>query len=173
MFQHFLDHLRELWIRFITQRDRPHAMAGGLSIGFFFGFIPTFGIKTLLAIGGALFCRCNTIAAIVGVTIHDVFFWMWPFLFRLEFQIGHWLLSHPHAFAPRLERSDFSMSEIMQWNNFIDVGLPLLVGSIVIAVPCSLLMYVVALFWMLRRGARSEERKKINHKEHKEHKKEI
>jgi len=151
MFQHFLNHLHELWIKFITQRDRPHAMAGGLSIGFFFGFIPTFGVKTLLAIGGSFLFRCNTIAAIVGVTVHDVFFWMWPFLFRLEFQIGHWILSNPHAFAPKLVRADFHMSEIMQWDNFIDVGLPLLVGSIVIGIPVSILMYGITLFWMLRR----------------------
>lgn len=133
------------------QRDRPHAMAGGLSIGFFFGFIPTFGFKTLLAIGGSFCFRCNTIAAIVGVTVHDVFFWMWPFLFRLEFQIGHWILSNPHAFAPKLVRADFRMSEIMQWDNFIDVGLPLLLGSIVIGLPLSILMYGVTLFWMHRR----------------------
>lgn len=126
-------------------------MAGGLSIGVFFGFIPTFGFKTLLAIGSSFCLRCNTIAAIVGVTLHDVFFWMWPFLFRLEFQIGHWLLSNPHTFAPKLVRSDFHMSEIMQWDNFIDVGLPLLVGSIVIGIPLSLLMYGVTLFWMHRR----------------------
>jgi len=151
MFQRFLDHLRELWMRFIEQRDRPHAMAGGLSIGFFFGFIPTFGFKTLLAVGVSLFTRCNTIAAIVGVALHDGFFWMWPFLFRLEFQIGYWILSNPHAFAPKLVKADFRMSEIMQWDNFIDVGLPLLIGSVVIAIPFSLLMYVVALVWMLRR----------------------
>lgn len=151
MFQHFLKHFHELWMKFITQRDRPHAMAGGLSIGFFFGFIPTFGFKTLLAIGGSFCFRCNTIAAIVGVTLHDIFFWMWPFLFRLEFQIGHWILSNPHAFAPKLVRADFRMSEIMQWDNFIDVGLPLLLGSIVIAVPASMILYVVTLFWMLHR----------------------
>lgn len=150
MLHHLLKHLHELWLRFIDQRDRPHAMAGGLSIGVFFGFIPTFGFKTLLAIGSSLFFRCNTIAAIIGVTVHDIFFWIWPFLFRLEFQIGHWILSNPHAFAPKLVRSDFRMSEIMQWDNFIDVGLPLLVGSIVIALPISLLSYGVTLFWMLR-----------------------
>lgn len=161
MFHHLLKHFRELWIRFITQRDRPHAMAGGLSIGFFFGFIPTFGFKTLLAIGGALFFRCNTIAAIVGVTVHDVFFWSWPFLFRLEFQIGHWLLSNPHAFAPKLVKADFRMSEIMQWDNFIDVGLPLLVGSIVIALPISLLAYGVTLYAMLRREEKMKKKRSL------------
>jgi uncharacterized protein (DUF2062 family) len=151
MLQRIIDHLCALWMRFMQQRDRPHAMAGGLSIGFFFGFIPTFGLKTVLTVGGALFMRCNVIAAIVGVTLHDLFFWTWPFLFRLEFQIGHWILSHPHAFAPKLVKADFRMSEILQWNHFIAVGLPLLVGSIVIALPLSLLMYVITLLWMHQR----------------------
>ncbi len=151
MFQHFLNHLHELWMRFIEQRDRPHAMAGGLGIGIFFGFFPPFGFKTLVAIGAAWLTGSNTVAAIVGVTLHDLYFWMWPLLWRLEFQVGHWILSNPHAFAPKMVRTDFRMSEIMQWNNFINVGLPLLVGTIAIALPISLLSYAVMLFWMLRR----------------------
>ncbi len=43
------------------------------------------------------------------------------------------------------------MSEIMQWDNFIDVRLTLLVGSIVIGLPLSLLMYGGRLLWMLFR----------------------
>lgn len=151
MFQHFLNHLHELWMRFIEQRDRPHAMAGGLGIGIFFGFFPPFGFKTLVAIGAAWLTGSNTVAAIVGVTLHDLYFWMWPLLWRLEFQVGHWILSNPHAFAPKMVRTDFRMSAIMQWNNFINVGLPLLVGTIAIALPISLLSYAVMLFWMLRR----------------------
>ena len=154
MLARLIQHLRDLCIRFIEARDRPHAMAGGLSIGVFFGFIPTFGFKTLLALGTALITRSNTIAAIVGVTLHDIFFWIWPFLFRLEFQVGHWILSEPHAFAPKLVRADFRISELMQWDNFIDVGLPLLVGSIAIALPITLVTYGATLLWMLRRERR-------------------
>ena len=151
MLQRLIHHLYDLWTRFIEARDRPHSMARGLSIGIFFGFIPTFGLKTLLALGVSLITRSNTIAAIVGVTLHDMFFWVWPFLFRLEFQLGHWVLSNPHAFAPKLDRADFRISELMQWDNFIDVGLPLLVGSIVVALPITLVTYGATLFWMYHR----------------------
>lgn len=151
MIQYFTKHLRHLWHRFIHERDHPHAMAGGMAIGIFFGFMPSFGVKTLFAVGGSWITRCNAIAAIVGVTLHDLFFWSWPLLWRLEFQIGHWLLSNPHAFAPKLMKSDFRISEIMQWDNFVDVGLPLLIGSIVVALPFALISYVVTLFFMLRR----------------------
>lgn len=154
MIRPFINHLHELWHRFIEARDRPHAMAGGVGIGVFFGFMPAFGLKTLLALGTSLAARCNTIAAVVGVTFHDLFFWSWPFLFRLEFQIGYWLLSNPHVFAPKLVRSDFRLSEIMSWDHFIDVGLPLLIGSVVIAIPCSLLSYGITLFFMYSRQNR-------------------
>ena len=151
MFQRFIQHLHDLWQRFIQARDRPHSLAGGMAIGIFVGFFPPFCFKTLTAVGVAWSLRCNIIAAVVGVTIHDGFLWMWPLLWRWEFQVGHWLLSNPHAFAPKLIRSDFKMSEIMQWNHFIDVGLPMLVGSAVIAFPFAVISYVLTLLFMLRR----------------------
>lgn len=151
MFHKFIQHLYELWNRFIEARDRPHAMAGGMAIGVFFGFIPAFGFKTLLALATSLVSRCNTIAAIVGVTLHDVFCWTWPFLYRFEFQVGHWILSNPHQFAPKLLRTDFRLSEIMQWDNFVNILYPWLVGSVVIALPFTLLSYGATLFFMLSR----------------------
>lgn len=151
---HFFQHFVELWQRFIEARDRPHAMAGGMAIGVFFGFIPAFGLKTLLALGTSLAFRCNVIAAVVGVTFHDLFFWTWPFLFRFEFQLGYWLLSNPHTFAPKLVRSDFRLSELISVDHFIDIGLPLLLGSVIIAIPCSLLSYGMTLFFMHYRQRR-------------------
>ncbi|MFI0347419.1 MAG: DUF2062 domain-containing protein [Chthoniobacterales bacterium] len=155
MLQRFIHHLHEVWRRFLQARDHPHSLAVGMAIGIFFGFFPPFCCKTLMAVGFAWLVRCNIIAAIVGVTIHDGLLWMWPLLWRWEFQVGHWLLSNPHAFAPKLIKSDFRISEIMQWDNFIDVGLPLLVGSAFIALPFALIAYVLTLFFMLRREKRS------------------
>ena len=140
----------------MAAHDRPHAMAGGMAIGVFFGFIPAFGFKTLLALGTSLATRCNLIAAVLGVTLHDVFFWTWPFLYRFEFQLGHWILSHPHHFAPKLVKTDFRLTEIMQWDNWIHVLYPLLVGSVVIAIPFVILSYGVTLFFMLSREKRKQ-----------------
>ena len=148
MLRHLINHLHDLWNRFIEAQDRPHAMAGGVAIGIFFGFIPVIGLKTLLALGVALITGCNPIAAVVGVTFHDLFIWFWPVLFRMEFQLGHWLLSHPHEFAPKLERADFRLSEIMQWDNVKDVIYPTLVGAVVIAIPVTIVAYGVTLLLM-------------------------
>ncbi len=148
MFRHLIHHLHDLWNRFIEARDRPHAMAGGVAVGIFFGFIPVLGLKTLLALGFSLLLQCNPIAAVVGVTFHDLFIWIWPVLFRIEFQLGHWLLSNPHAFAPKLARADFRIAEIMQWENIKDVIYPTLVGAVVIAIPVAIFAYGVTLLFM-------------------------
>jgi uncharacterized protein (DUF2062 family) len=151
MIRSIIHHLKELWRRFIQAHDSPRAMAGGMAIGIFFGFIPVFGLKTLLALGTSLATRSNLIAAVVGVTLHDIFCWSWPFLYRLEFQMGHWILSNTHQFAPKLLRTDFRLSEILQWDNFIDVLYPWLLGSIIIAIPFTCLAYVITLIFMYSR----------------------
>ncbi len=151
MIRSSLHHLHELWQRFIEAKDRPHAMAGGVAIGIFFGFIPLFGFKTLLVLTTSLLMRCNLIAALVGVTLHDAFFWSWPLLYRFEFQIGHWMLSHPHHFAPKLIKADFRFSEILQWENIIHVFYPWILGSIIVAIPLTILSYVVTLLFMFQR----------------------
>ncbi|MCF7728767.1 MAG: DUF2062 domain-containing protein [Chthoniobacterales bacterium] len=151
MIRSIIHHLHELWERFIKAHDCPHAMAGGMAIGVFFGFIPVFGFKTLLALGTSLVTRCNLIAAVVGVTLHDIFCWSWPFLYRLEFQIGHWILSNPHQFAPKLLRTDFKLSEILQWENFITILYPWLLGSIIIAIPATIIAYIITLIFMCHR----------------------
>lgn len=164
MIARFIHHLQEIWKRFVETRDCPHAMAGGMAIGVFFGFVPAFGFKTLLALGTSLITRSNVIAAIVGVTLHDVFCWSWPFLYRFEFQVGHWILSNPHQFAPKLLKTDFRISEIMQWDNFINILYPWLLGSVIIAIPFTLLSYVATLIFMYYREKKNVARR--NHPSH-------
>ena len=63
---------RGLGAKLVTLRDTPHAIAGGVAIGVFIGFTPLFGIKTLLSLGAAYLLRCNPIAAVIAVSLHDV-----------------------------------------------------------------------------------------------------
>ncbi len=138
----------------LDARDAPHSVAGGTAIGVFFGFMPILGFKTLAAIGVAKLTRSSMLAAAVGVTLHDVFWWMWPLILRWQFQIGFWLLSHPHELPPPLQKTDFKLSEILQWDNVIDIGLPLTVGGVVFAIPAALITYGVVLFIVKVRSAR-------------------
>jgi hypothetical protein len=138
----------------LDAKDAPHSVAGGTSIGVFFGFLPIFGLKTLGAMGISLLTRCSVVASVIGVSLHDIFLPIWPLILRYQFQVGFWILSHPHHFAPPLSRDDFHLSELLQWDNFIDIGLPLMIGGVVFALPVSLISYGTVLFIMNRRANR-------------------
>ncbi len=131
-------HVRSL----LELRDTPHAIAGGVAIGIFFGFIPLYGLKTLLCLGTAWLGRCSKLAAIVVVSLYDVLAPVLPFLMRLQYDVGYWLLSHPHHLPAKLEGHHLKFEDMLNWTTFFDVGLPILVGSIVIAVPFTAIGYV-------------------------------
>jgi len=148
----YLQKIREL----LDAKDAPHSVAGGTAIGVFFSFIPIYGLKTLCAMGVAAFTRCSIVASVIGVSLHDILLPIWPLILRYQFQLGYWVLSNPHHFAPKLHRGDFKPSEIFQWNNLIDIGLPLTVGGIVFAIPCALISYAVVLTLMRLRMERRQ-----------------
>ena len=153
MRRHFKAYIRKFHT-LLDAKDAPHSVAGGTSIGVFFGFLPIFGFKTLSAMGISLATRCSVVASVIGVSLHDVFLPIWPLILRWQFQVGFWILSHPHHFPPALTRQDFRLSEILQWDNFIEIGLPLSVGGAVFAAPISLLTYGSVLFIMRVRAER-------------------
>ncbi len=138
----------------LDAKDAPHSVAGGTSIGVFFGFLPIFGLKTLSAMGISLMTRCSVVASVVGVSLHDLFLPIWPLILRWQFQVGFWILSHPHHFAPPLSKQDFHFSEILQLDSFVDIGLPLAVGGAVFATPISIITYGLVLFIMRIRTER-------------------
>jgi len=142
-----LDHIRSLFRHLLELRDTPHAVSGGAAIGMFFGFTPLFGVKTLLSLVTAWFARCSKIAAVIAVTLHDVVTRFWPVILRIEYDIGFWLLSHPHHMPSKLELHHAKLGQMLHsmlhWTVFVKVGLPVFVGSLVIAIPCALVTYVV------------------------------
>jgi len=140
----------------LDARDAPHSIAGGTAIGVFFGFIPVFGLKTLCAMGISMLTRCSVVASVIGVSLHDILLPIWPLILRYQFQLGFWILSQPHHFAPKLTRNDFKLSELLQWDNFVDIGLPLAIGGIVVAIPMAILTYLVLLVFMRYRASRRQ-----------------
>ena len=140
-----LEHFKGLGAKLVTLRDTPHAIAGGVAIGVFIGFTPLFGIKTLLSLGAAFLLRCNPIAAVIAVSLHDVVTPLWPVLLRIEYDIGFWLLNNPHHFPPKMEMHHIHVSEMLKWTTFFHVGLPLLVGSLFLAAPAAAFFYFLLL----------------------------
>ena len=73
------------WIRDKTRqllqlRDSTHAIALGTAVGMFFGFIPLWGLKTLLALGVSRLLRANLVATAIATTLHDIALPLMPLL---------------------------------------------------------------------------------------------
>jgi len=136
MRRRFKDHSAKLFVI----KDTPHSIALGAAIGILLGFTPLFGLKTLLALLLAALFRVNKIASVVTVSLHDLFFPLWPLLYRFQFAIGYWLLHEPHQWPPRLGLHAAEWRMWLHWDHFAAVGGPTLLGSVILGVPTSLLM---------------------------------
>lgn len=145
---------KELLQKLFSLKDTPHAIAGGVAIGMFMGFTPLFGVKTLLAVGLSYLFRFNPIAAVIAVSLHDVVTPLWPVMLRVEYDIGYWLLHHPHVLPPKIEAHHLRLSEMLKWTTFLKVGLPLLVGSLFLSAPAAVLFYFATLGVVKRARAR-------------------
>lgn len=132
-----------LWKRLQTLEGTPHAIAGGLAVGMFFGVSPLWGVKTILTLGTSAALRLNPIAAFISLSIHDLFAPFLPVTLRLQYDIGFWLMSHPHHLPPKLEMTAFHPQDLLHWTTYFQAGLPLLIGSMTAAIPLSILTYFV------------------------------
>jgi len=130
--------------------DSPECIARGLAIGTLIGFTPLFGLKTLLTLLLAVPLRGNKIAAVIGVTVHDLALPFLPFLLRAEYEIGYWLLNQPHHWPQHLHHTHLRPHEWLSWTTFLHVGAPLLLGSLVLAAPVSLFGYVMTRYALSR-----------------------
>src|SRR2546425_7731228 len=153
-FRYWLAHLH---FRLVTIEDTPHSIALGLAIGIFFGFTPLWSMKTLLSIGVAWLLNSNKIAAAISVTLHDVIPPFMPAVYWWEYKIGYWTLhgARPH----RINFAHIAMRDYLQWNIFVRIIWPALVGSLFIALPSAIAIYFVVRFTVRRTRARRAERR--------------
>ena len=135
--------LHEHSLKLLAIRDTPEAIASGVAIGVFIGFTPLFGLKTVLTIFLAWLTRSNIIAAVIASAAHDIILPVMPVVFRWEYNIGFWLLSHPHHLPPSLRKLRMEGHSWRSWTTFFTVGKPLLVGSVVCSAPFAVLSYVL------------------------------
>jgi uncharacterized protein len=137
--------LREKSQQLLQLKDTSHSIALGTAIGMFFGFVPLWGFKTLLALGVCRLLRGNLLATAIAATLHDVALPLLPLLLRWEYEIGYWLMSHPHELPPRLHLSHDSPLAFFHWSTFLAVGRPLLLGALIIAAPVAIATYYITL----------------------------
>src|SRR6266404_2986006 len=108
----------DAFIPFVTR----HVIAVGMAIGMFFGLIPLCGLKTLPAIGITRLLRGSIVGAAIGVTLHDIILPVVPLLLGWEYDVGYWLLSHPHELPPRLRLSHQSPAILVPLAHVLTVG---------------------------------------------------
>jgi uncharacterized protein (DUF2062 family) len=141
---------REKSGQLLRLKAEPRAIAVGASVGVFFGFIPLLGLKTLLAVASARLLRGSLIAAAIAVTLHDITLPLAPLLLRWEYDVGYWLLNHPHELPPHLHLHQRSADIWFHWSSFFTVGKPLLLGAAVVAAPLAVLTYYFMLTLLSR-----------------------
>jgi uncharacterized protein (DUF2062 family) len=138
-------YFRSLVTKLLNLHDAPHSLAGGVAIGIFMGFTPLFGLKTLLCVGVSYLFRCNPIAAVIAVSLHDVVAPFWPVLLELEYAIGSRIVGFFDGVAHPASVTDFHVHDLMKWTTFFTIGLPMLVGSVFLSAPAAALSYAVML----------------------------
>ncbi len=155
MFKKVIQWFRDLMSKLMALKDTPHAIAGGVAIGMFMGFSPLLGLKTVIAVGVAWLFRCNLIAAAIAVSLHDVFIPLWPFLLRIEYDIGYWLMNVPHHLPPKFSFHHTRPTSWLEWTAFLkNEGRYLLLGSVFLSTPAGIISYYVTLGIFRRREAR-------------------
>jgi len=149
--------LKEHSLKLLAIRDTPTAIAGGVAIGVFFGFVPLFGFKTLLALFFAWLTRSNLVATFIAATAHEILFPVMPLIYVWDYGFGSWLLSHPHRWPMSAPNLRLSPSEWWTWHTLETIGWPLLLGSFLSSGPCAL-----ATFFVTKRIVARHQKKKQN-----------
>lgn len=126
--------------------DTPHSIALGTTVGMFIGMTPTVGIQMILVMIVAFLTRpffyFNRLAALITVYISNPVT-MVP-IYYMNYKVGTLFVEHAYT-AEDFER-------ILQYDTFagwwktivtlfVDVGLPLIVGSLVVATVCGAVTY--------------------------------
>lgn len=135
--------------------DTPYSIAMGTTVGMFIGMTPTVGVQMIIVMLFAFLVspvlRFNRVAALVTVYISNPLTVV-P-LYWFNYEIGTLF------FEGNLTREKFS--QIMVYDNFgqwwdtvvmlaVDVGKPLVVGSLLVATVCAAITFP-AMYWLVQR----------------------
>ncbi len=143
-------------LKLLAIRDTPQAIAGGVAIGFFFGFMPLFGLKTLSAIFFAWLTGSNILAAVLAGTAHDIIFPFMPAIYFWEYDLGFWLLNG--RWPSSVVKLVLTPATWRSWTTFVTLGKPMLLGAAVCGAPLA-----VVAFFVTRRLVARHQRKKHLH----------
>lgn len=135
--------------------DTPHSIALGTAVGMFIGMTPTVGIQMGLVMLFAFLVRplfyFNRVAAVITVYISNPLTLV-P-IYWFNYQVGTLFVEGDldrEAFAAIFQGRNADHVWDLLLELFVDVGTPLIVGSLVVATICSVLTYP-AMLWLVRK----------------------
>lgn len=141
---------QQIWQRLALLEATPSEIATGFCIGIASGFVPLNPSPIIVATATAWLLGRNAFAAVVGATLTILYTPLLPLMWLSEYSLGKAILP-VHSPAPS-DRAQ--LWEVLQkgW----DAYAAMVVGSIIIAAPFTLLSYLV-----VKRLAERWDRKKI------------
>jgi uncharacterized protein len=148
---------RETWQKLLHLNATPHQIAAGFSIGVFISFLPIFGLRTVVAVGLAGLFRQNVIAAFAGKNITLLYNPAVPFLWLAEYRLGKQFVTVAHA--EKFDRAHLHEILHMGWRGIFHTGwdafAATMVGGLIIAIPVSVITYIVVKRLAARRQQRA------------------
>ncbi len=142
---------RYWYILLLRIKAPAHAVAMGLALGVFVGFLPVIPFQTVLALALAFLCKSSKLAAMLGTWISnpaDV-----VFLYFFAYRVGDFLLPFRGV---NFDGQHLAITDIFSygWQALAVMGL----GGIVLGVPAGCITYFVSLRLIRLYHARRMER---------------
>ena len=151
---------RALLRKILMLDDTPHSVALGTTIGMFIGMTPTVGVQMIIVVVIAFLTRpllrFNKIAAVLTVYVTNPLTFV-P-IYWFNYQVGTWFIPSDVTYEDFVDIVKFDTHE--KWSEralslITDLGAPLLVGCLLVAIVSSAVTYPT-MRWLLRRCHQSE-----------------
>jgi len=134
-----LEKFRDAIVHYMKQGVAPREIAFAIALGTFIAFIPMVGVHTALAFVFAFALRINPLIVLLGTQISNPI--TFPFQLFMSAQAGHVIL---HGSLIKMQ-----FDPDADWiNTYI---IPLVTGSLILGIICSLAAYGVAFSIMRKR----------------------
>lgn len=136
--------------RLLMLEDTPERIALAFAIGVFFAFSPLLGLHTLLGLIVAFLFGLNRPAVLIGVFVNNP--WTLVPIYTIATYLGGMLIGFPHT-APlpvlgwkQIWHESFWLQLAGQWR----LLKPLVLGSAILAVPASVLSFLLARYLIVK-----------------------
>jgi uncharacterized protein (DUF2062 family) len=131
------ERIRGFWHKLTHLKGRPDQIAASFSIGIVASFLPLNPSPIIVATGVAWLLKRNVVAAVAGATAAILYTPLLPWIWLEEYRLGKLILPVRHP----LTLDHARLWDVLQkgWDTYA----AMLVGSIIIATPVTLLTYFV------------------------------